>query len=300
MGRTPPSHTGVMSILVVVGSQIANLTPGPSFCHNLCYICSNGSCEAIFNIYTSIDFQWHEEHLKARCFDPYNWTLEFWESRRTPKFPFQECECHSSKSGVVTLDICVVRMILFLRFNVLMCTMKLVGLAIVPIYQYLASISWNPLSIPLVVSSATFHPPIYKLEVLKCIMLFINFQIFQKPQSTWGTHSHPITKRMCRKSFKEMKDMVADEVYCTPIATSSAIIFSMNKTFLFYHLFNEDGQGPMELLKGEKQNQTLLKFAPMCFLGICNLIASLKHHLDNLISFYCIFKLKALFGYDYI
>jgi hypothetical protein len=97
-----------------------------------------------------------------------------------------------------------------------------------------------------------------------------------------------------------MKDMVADEVYCTPIATSSAIIFSMNKTFLFYHLFNEDGQGPMELLKGEKQNQTLLKFAPMCFLGICNLIASLKHHLDNLISFYCIFKLKALFGYDYI
>jgi hypothetical protein len=94
--------------------------------------------------------------------------------------------------------------------------------------------------------------------------------------------------------------MVTDEVYCTPIATSLAIIFSMNKIFLFHHLFNEDGQGPMELLKGEKLNQTLLKFAPMCSLGIHNLIASLKHHPDNLISFDCIFKLKALFGYDYI
>jgi len=131
------------------------------------------------------------------------------------------------------LDICVVRMIIVLCFNVLMCTMKLVGLAIVPIYQYLGSISWNPLSIPLAVSSATFHPPIYKLEVLKCIMLFINFQFFQKPWSTWGTHSHPITKEMCRKSFREMKNMVADEVYYTPTATSSVIFFLWIRLFFF-------------------------------------------------------------------
>jgi hypothetical protein len=89
------THWGwVDSQLLVVGSQIANLTPDPSFCHNSCFRCSKGLCEAIFNIYTSITFQWYEERLKARCFDPYNWALKFQESRRTPKSPFQECECH--------------------------------------------------------------------------------------------------------------------------------------------------------------------------------------------------------------
>jgi len=33
--------------LFVVGSQIASLTPDPSFDHNLCSRCPNGSCEAI-------------------------------------------------------------------------------------------------------------------------------------------------------------------------------------------------------------------------------------------------------------
>jgi hypothetical protein len=89
------THRGrVDSQLLVVGSQIVNLTPSPSFCHNLCYKCPNGSCKAIFDIYTSIAFQWHEECFKARCFDPCNRTLKFWESRRTLKSPFQECECH--------------------------------------------------------------------------------------------------------------------------------------------------------------------------------------------------------------
>jgi hypothetical protein len=84
----------VDSWLLVVESQIANLTPDLSFGHNLCYRCRNGSCEAIFNIYASRPFQRYKKHLKARCFDPCNWVLNFWESRRTPKSPFQECECH--------------------------------------------------------------------------------------------------------------------------------------------------------------------------------------------------------------
>jgi hypothetical protein len=88
-------HRGrVDSRLLMVRSQTANLTIGLSFCHNLCYKCPNGSCEPIFDIYTSIGFQCYKEHLNARCFDPYNWTLKFWESRWTPKSPFRECECH--------------------------------------------------------------------------------------------------------------------------------------------------------------------------------------------------------------
>jgi hypothetical protein len=40
----------VDSRLLVVGSQIASLTPGPSFPHNLGCRCPNDQCEAIFDI----------------------------------------------------------------------------------------------------------------------------------------------------------------------------------------------------------------------------------------------------------
>jgi len=84
----------VDSQLFVVGSQTASLTPGPSFDHNFCCKCPNGLCKAIFDIYTSRPFQWYKEHLKARCFDFYNWTLKLRESQRTPSSHFWECEFH--------------------------------------------------------------------------------------------------------------------------------------------------------------------------------------------------------------
>jgi hypothetical protein len=100
------THRGrVNSWLLVIGSQIANLTPGLSFCHNLCCIYSNGSYKLIFDIYTLIAFQWYKKRPNARCFDPCNRTLKFRESRRTPKSPFRECESHPhtlSKQGYNT------------------------------------------------------------------------------------------------------------------------------------------------------------------------------------------------------
>jgi hypothetical protein len=47
----------VDSRLLVVGSQTASLTPGPSFAHNLSYRYPNDQCEAIFDIYVSRTFQ---------------------------------------------------------------------------------------------------------------------------------------------------------------------------------------------------------------------------------------------------
>jgi hypothetical protein len=47
----------VDSRLLVVGSQIASLTPGPSFAHNLGDRCPNAQCEGIFDIYASRTFQ---------------------------------------------------------------------------------------------------------------------------------------------------------------------------------------------------------------------------------------------------
>ncbi len=94
--------------------------------------------------------------------------------------------------------------------------------------------------------------------------------------------------------------MVAKEVCCTPTTTTLAIALTTNKTFLSRHLFNKDGEGLVELLKGEKLYQTLLKFTPLWSPSIYNLIASLKHHFGNSSSIDYIFKLKALYSYDFI
>ncbi len=60
----------VDSRLFVIGSQTASLTPGFSFCHNLCYRCLNGSYEPILDIYTSIAFQWYKKNLQCKFFWP--------------------------------------------------------------------------------------------------------------------------------------------------------------------------------------------------------------------------------------
>jgi len=75
--------------------------------------------------------------------------------------------------------------------------------------------------------------------------------------------------------------MIAYEVYCTLTTTSSAIVLFASKTFLFRHLFHGNGKGLVELLKGKKLNQKLLKFTPLCSPNIQNLIVSLKHYPDN-------------------
>jgi hypothetical protein len=93
----------VDSRLLVVGSQTASLTPGPSFAHNLGYKCPNGQCEAIFDIYASRPFQWHQKHLNARCFEPCCRTLNIRESRRTPSPQLWECWAsppHLAKVGL--------------------------------------------------------------------------------------------------------------------------------------------------------------------------------------------------------
>ncbi len=58
------------SQLLVLGSQFGNLTPGPSFGHNLCFKSLNGSCELILDIYVPRPFQWYN-----KLFNPMNFAL---------------------------------------------------------------------------------------------------------------------------------------------------------------------------------------------------------------------------------
>ncbi len=84
----------VDSRLLVVGNQIASLTLGPSFAHNLGCRCPNGSCETILDIYTSRPFQRYKKHQQARCFSFCCRTLKLRESWRTPSSHFWEYESH--------------------------------------------------------------------------------------------------------------------------------------------------------------------------------------------------------------
>jgi len=71
--------------------------------------------------------------------------------------------------------------------------------------------------------------------------------------------------------------MVEDEVCRTPKLNYYHFGYCC-KTFFFHELFNEDGPrfyGTDTLNpKPKKLDQMLLKFAPLCSLAICNMIAS--------------------------
>jgi hypothetical protein len=60
------------SWLLVVRSQTTNLIPIPSFGHNMCFKCPNGSCKPILDIYVPRAFQWYNgsllENVKLHSF----------------------------------------------------------------------------------------------------------------------------------------------------------------------------------------------------------------------------------------
>ncbi len=74
----------VDSRLLVFRSQTANLTSNLSFGHNLCFRCSNGSCEPTLDIYVPRAFQWCKELPNPMGFDPCNHFLKIWESIEIP------------------------------------------------------------------------------------------------------------------------------------------------------------------------------------------------------------------------
>jgi len=72
------------SWLLVVGSQIASLTPDPFFGYNLCVKCPNGSCTTILDIYVPRASNWYKELFNLMGFDPCNRSLKIQKSTETP------------------------------------------------------------------------------------------------------------------------------------------------------------------------------------------------------------------------
>jgi hypothetical protein len=58
-------------------------------------------------------------------------------------------------------------------------------------------------------------------------------------------------------------------------------MLATSKTFVSQHLLNDNGEGPVEPLKGNKLWQMMDRFTTFCFPNVNNLVASCKHRLNN-------------------
>ncbi len=108
-----------------------------------------------------------------------------------------------------------------------------------------------------------------------------------------GLHDHPMVKGRSRKVFEQVKSLIEEEAF----HTLKAIAFAVNKFFLSKHLLNGDGQGPVEVLKGDKLCQVMDKFLALFSPNVHNLVTSFKRRLRNRRYVSNIFILKVNSGY---
>jgi hypothetical protein len=87
-----------------------------------------------------------------------------------------------------------------------------------------------------------------------------------------GIHEPLVAEDRCREVIKQIKVLVQEKVFCTPLT----IALVANKIILSQYLFNKDGEGLEEPLKGDKQSQMMDKFATLCSPNVKNLVASLN------------------------
>jgi len=87
------------SWLLMIGSQIGNLTLHPSFGHNFLFKYSNGTCKCILNIYNPRAFQWYNELFNSMSFNPCNCSLKIWEFIVTP---IPKVEAHLGVCGFIS------------------------------------------------------------------------------------------------------------------------------------------------------------------------------------------------------
>jgi hypothetical protein len=96
-----------------------------------------------------------------------------------------------------------------------------------------------------------------------------------------GTHDHPIIEGKCKIVMEQVEFLVQDKVFHSLSTTLLAISLATNKTFLFKHSLNKDGDEPIEPLKGDKLHQVMDKFTILCSPNIQNFVVSYNQRLGN-------------------
>jgi len=103
----------------------------------------------------------------------------------------------------------------------------------------------------------------------------------------------------CKEFVNETRRLTIKEVNRMLDAKISTISLSASKTFLVTHLFDESGDGLVDLLKGEYLKQIQDKISKLNSSNLCNMVPSFNHHsgcgyIDNTL------ELKSKNCYDYI
>jgi hypothetical protein len=96
-----------------------------------------------------------------------------------------------------------------------------------------------------------------------------------------GKHDHPMVEGHYRENFKQIKSLVEHKVSWTPRATTSTIALVVNNLFFSKHLLNEDGEGLVEVLKGNKLHQMMDMFIALFLPNVWNFLAPFKHRPRN-------------------
>jgi hypothetical protein len=73
-------------------------------------------------------------------------------------------------------------------------------------------------------------------------------------------HDHPMVEGRLREMFEQVKSLIKEEASHTSGVIVLAIALVISKTFLLEHLLNKDGQGLVEVLKGDNLRQVMDKF----------------------------------------
>jgi hypothetical protein len=76
----------------------------------------------------------------------------------------------------------------------------------------------------------------------------------------------------CREFVDETKRLIVEEVDPMPNAKISTISLSASKTFLVTHLFDDSGDGLMDLFKGKQLEKIQEKFLKLSSLNAHNLV----------------------------
>jgi len=93
-------------------------------------------------------------------------------------------------------------------------------------------------------------------------------RIHVKSNHTPHQPCHLVAIGMERGSLQELKALAQGEVFYAPNAKNFVIDLAISKMYLVQHRFNEDGDGLVEHLKGDKFHKVMDKFIPLSILSI--------------------------------
>jgi hypothetical protein len=94
-------------------------------------------------------------------------------------------------------------------------------------------------------------------------MISLQTRIHVKGNHTFHQPWPPCYSWHGKGSLQEIEALAQGEVFHTPNAKNFVIVLAISKMYLVQHLFNEDGGGLVEHLKGDKFHKVVDKFIPL-------------------------------------